>query len=421
MLSQARPHPGARTVACQTVTDRQGTVEHFGDRRTDYPGTASWSEGATVQIDRFVDRLEVSWENAGAGQAPYVWFRDNCLCPACRHPQAWERTLDTVALDPDLRPAAVESSVDLTLVWDDGHRTTFTSDWLREHLPTPAPGAASGEPEPVLWTGADARRAPADVDFPDIMQGDAGLLRLLRLIRDRGFAFVRNVPARAGAVVVLAERIAFVQETNFGRSFSVVSKPDPENLAFTAGRLTPHTDVPNRRALPGLQFLHCIDFRARGGDSILIDGYLAASRLRHADPEAHDLLTSVPIPYRFSDEGHDIINRSPVIGVDDAGRHTEIRFHPALMAPLDLAPDLIRPYYRALSAFGRIVRDPDLAFVFRMQPGDCQMFDNRRVLHAREEFDPNSGPRHLEGCYVDRDDFLSRLRVLERRGADFRR
>ena len=91
------------------------------------------------------------------------------------------------------------------------------------------------------------------------------------------------------------------------------------------------------------------------------------------------------------------------------------------MAPLDLAPDLIRPYYRALSAFGRIVRDPDLAFVFRMQPGDCQMFDNRRVLHAREEFDPNSGPRHLEGCYVDRDDFLSRLRVLERRGADFRR
>jgi gamma-butyrobetaine dioxygenase len=40
-------------------------------------------------------------------------------------------------------------------------------------------------------------------------------------------------------------------------------------------------------------------------------------------------------------------------------------------------------------------------------------FDNYRVLHGRSEFDPNSGPRHLQGCYLDRDDVLSRLRTLE--------
>ena len=41
-------------------------------------------------------------------------------------------------------------------------------------------------------------------------------------------------------------------------------------------------------------------------------------------------------------------------------------------------------------------------------------FDNRRVLHGRREFDPNSGARHLQGTYLDRDMLASRLRVLAR-------
>jgi gamma-butyrobetaine dioxygenase len=49
-----------------------------------------------------------------------------------------------------------------------------------------------------------------------------------------------------------------------------------------------------------------------------------------------------------------------------------------------------------------------------------ESFNNRRVLHGRDEVNPQSGPRHLQGCYVDPDDFLSRLRVLERNGRDLR-
>jgi gamma-butyrobetaine dioxygenase len=35
-------------------------------------------------------------------------------------------------------------------------------------------------------------------------------------------------------------------------------------------------------------------------------------------------------------------------------------------------------------------------------------------LHARTEFDPTSGARHFKGCYVDRDELLSRIHVLQR-------
>ena len=71
------------------------------------------------------------------------------------------------------------------------------------------------------------------------------------------------------------------------------------------------------------------------------------------------------------------------------------------------------PTYRALRAFGRLLRLGPLRAALRLQPGDVMCFDNYRLLHGRAEFDPNSGPRHLQGCYVDRDDFLSRLRALE--------
>lgn len=372
----------------------------------------------TLRIGPSGEGLHASWNDGGSSDFPFIWLRDNCLCTECRHPQAWERTVDTVLLDVDIRPSAVDLNGGAALVWQDGHRSVFSSEWLRTH----APGRRTSltPPGQTLWTGSSIREDLPEIDLASIEANDAGLLRWLRMIRHHGFSLVRGVPRRVGAVVDVAETIGPIQETNFGRTFQVRSKPDPENLAFTPVKLYAHTDVPNRRGVPGLQFLHCIEFGADGGESLLLDGYLAASRLRERDPEAHALLTSVAVPYRFQDDHHDIGNRFPVIGVDADGGYTEIRFNWALAAPLDLEPDLIRPFYRALQAFVGILRDPDLELMIKMQPGDCQVFDNRRVLHGRAAFDPNSGSRHLEGCYVDYDDFLSRLLTLEREGRNFR-
>jgi hypothetical protein len=112
-------------------------------------------------------------------------------------------------------------------------------------------------------------------------------------------------------VVELAERIAHIQETHFGREFQVISKPDPENLAYTAVKLTAQTDS-------------------------------------------------------------------------------------ALLGSIDFDSELIEPFYAAWQAFGRVLCDPDLGYVFKMSPGDCQVFDNHRVLHARAAFDPNTSARHLQ-------------------------
>jgi gamma-butyrobetaine dioxygenase len=252
------------------------------------------------------------------------------------------------------------------------------------------------------------------------MAGDEGLLKWLRLLNEYGFAIVRGVPTEHGMVMQVAERIAFLRNSNFGILFNVESKPDPNSLAYTAVKLNAHTDLVSREVQPGLQFLHCLVFDAEGGASILVDGWAAAEELKQTHPEDYELLTTAAIPFRYQDKETDIKAKGPIICLDADGNYYDIRYSTALLAPLDLDHHLVKPFYRAFSNYSGILRDPRYEFKFRLQPGDLESFNNRRVLHGRDEFNPQSGPRHLQGCYVDTDDFLSRLRVLERNGRDFR-
>ena len=369
-----------------------------------------------ASLERAPDRLRLTWPDGGHDDFHHVWLRDNCRCETCRDPAAGERLFDTVSLSPDLEPRTATAEDDLVIEWDDGHTSRFPSRWLREHAYGPAARAARAA-QPRLWDASIAQDPP-HISLAEIDAGDEGQLRWLRLIRDHGFAIVLDVPTRQDAVIELAERIAFVQETNFGRTFEVVSKPDPNNLAYTSHRLFSHTDIPNRHSAVNLQLLHCIQNDATGGESILVDGFEAARRLQATDPEAFELLRTVEVPWRFEDDDTRIENRFPVLHTDRDGRLVEIRLNTGIMAPLDTDPELVVPFYRALRIFGLLLRDPDLEYHFRMEPGHCQIFDNQRVLHARAAFDPSTGRRHLQGCYVDKDDALGRLHTLERRLAE---
>ncbi len=365
------------------------------------------------------DRLEVDWGDGTRSAFHHVWLRDNCPCPECRHPEAWERTLDTLDLPLDPRPAAVTAGDRITITWDDGHVTSLSREWLRAHAYEPeARRARAASVTP--WTAGAIAASPPLVEWSAIATDPKERLRWLELIRDVGFAVVTGVPTEPGSVLEVARLISYVRETNFGLIFDVMSKPDPENLAYTAVKLNAHTDLPNREALMGLQLLHCLRHDAAGGDSILVDGFAAVARLRERHPAYYELLSSVPVGYRFQDDDNDIRWHAPVIGLDRHGHPAAVRFHHALLAPLDIDHELVPAFYRAYRLLAEALRSPDLEHRFRMRPGDCQVFDNRRVLHARGEFDPQSGTRHFQGCYVDYDDFRSRLRVLERDGADFR-
>jgi gamma-butyrobetaine dioxygenase len=369
---------------------------------------------AIAAVDVLADHVVVSWEGGARSTFHHLWLRDNCPCPSCRHQSVPERLVDTLSIADDVAPEAAVVSPDggLDVTWaGDGHRSTFAAAWLADHAYDDGPRAAV--PDRVLWADG-AVTTPPEVAYDAVMAGDDGLREWLLRLERFGVSFVRGAPPTPGTVVGLAERIAFLRNSNFGLLWDVVSKPDPDSLAYTALPLGPHIDLVSREMLPGIQLLHCLVFDAEGGDSVLVDGFACAAELAADDPPAYERLSTTPLRFRYRDgAGTDVSARVPLIRLDVDGSVREVRYSNALLAPLDAPPDDMLPLYRALRAFGRILVSGRHRLQIRLRPGDVMTFDNYRVLHGRTEFDPNSGPRHLQGCYVDRDDFLSRLRTLD--------
>ncbi len=358
--------------------------------------------------------LHVAFSNGAEADFPYLWLRDNC--PSGFHPQTREREFDLTSISESLgiADAALEDG-QIVLRWnDESHTSRFDPDWLAAHLP----GSGLSDPariEPVTWRGnlpaASIPRAAA----ADLMTSDDALLAFLIETKKTGLSIVDGMADDKDAGMAIARKIGFLRETNFGVTFEVMSKPNPNNLAYTSHALPLHTDLANQELPPGFQFLHCLANEAEGGGSTFCDGFAIAEDLRAEDPEAFKLLSETPVPFRFQDEDYDIRRHHTVIDLDLFGRLHELHFNAHLAGVFDLPVAKMEAYYRAYRKIMQMTRSEKYVLTTRLEGGEMVIFDNRRVMHGRAAFDPNTGFRHLRGCYVDRGEFDSRIRVLSRK------
>ncbi|HEV2634075.1 MAG TPA: TauD/TfdA family dioxygenase [Actinocrinis sp.] len=347
---------------------------------------------------------------------PARWLRDNCPCPRCADPDSGQKLFSITDLPPDVRIAESrehEDHVDVVFT-PDGHRASFGRSWLGAHRLDGAPAHDDrAEDAKHLWHAADLAQAPPTGSW-DVFQHDpahraACLDALLRF----GFVLLHDVPTRERAVLAVAEGFGYVRRTNYGDLFDVRVEHRPTNLAFSSLPISPHTDNPYRDPVPTVQFLHCLVNAAQGGDSGLVDGFRAAADLREQDPGAFDLLAGTPVTFRYADQDTELTATRPLIGLDPSGRIKEIRFNNRSMRPLALPAAQVDAYYAAYRRFAEILSGPQAQLAFRLEPGDCVVFDNTRVLHARTGFLAD-GARHLQGCYADLDAVASSLAVLRR-------
>ena len=377
------------------------------------------------RLDAGTDSIHIGWPDGQRSRHLYYWLRENCHCPKCTHADAWERIVDFLDVPLGIAPVSIRADADgVHIEWPphdvpcDGSFHSWT--WLDEHR---SEGSARlrRKRHPRAWSTNKLDRASLSVDFGEAMASDSGLFRLLSNVDDTGVGFVGGIPAEERTVMVLAQRIAFIEESHFGRYFRVESKPNAENLAYTPRALLPHHDLPSRRHPPGIQFLHCLVNDATGGESVLVDAIACGEELRRTDGTAFELLSRCHVTFSSIGDDWHIVNRATVIDVDEDGDILGSRCHPALLGPVDIEPESQMDFYRAYRKLLEIATSQEMQFRFRLAAGECQLFDNHRIMHARTAFDPDSGHRLFEGCYVCRDDFDSRLEVLRRRGEDFRR
>lgn len=361
--------------------------------------------------------VEVTWADGRISPFHHLWLRDNCPCQTCVYPVTREQMFE-IADAPDslrLQDARIGPAGALHLDWSDGHASVFHPGWLRAHAydPQSRDERARQQPQPKLWR-SEMNEQLACFDYNEVMTKDTSLADWLRALRDSGLTQIRNAPTREGSLDGLARRVAFIRESSFGVMFEVKSKADADSNAYTAFNLPLHTDLPTRELQPGVQFLYCLRNDATGGDSRFVDGFAVAEELRLLAPDSFELLTRTNVEFRNKSARNDYRCKAPIIALNGDGSYREIRIANFLRGPFDVDPAVMPRLYEAYRLFIRLTREPHLQLTRRLEAGQAWVFDNRRVLHARDAFDPATGERHFQGCYLDRDELLSRLFVLER-------
>ncbi|MFI9785721.1 TauD/TfdA family dioxygenase [Kitasatospora sp. NPDC051984] len=342
---------------------------------------------------------------------PY-WLRDNCPCTECRNPRSGQKRFQIGDLPDGLTATeAHRDETGLHVLWSDGHRSHYPTGW---DAPEEAAGDHRTEHGKRLWEAADFARGLPEADWSSYLSDPEERIAVLSAVRRSGFAVLRGVPAEERQVLAVAGTFGYVRDTNYGELFDVRVEPDAVNFAFTDAAIAPHTDNPYRDPVPTLQLLHCLRNEAAGGDSGLVDGFRAAALLREEDPEAFALLARTPVPFRYRDRTADLAAELPMIGLDPRGAIREIRFNNRSIDTLrTLDGAELDAFYAAYRRFAAITLRPELRLEFRLGPGDCLIFDNTRLLHARTAFE-QAGGRHLQGCYADLDSLSSTLSVLRR-------
>ncbi len=372
---------------------------------------------ALAAITCTADMVSVIWEDGLSHAFNSYFLRENEVQAGIVNPVTRERDIEIDELPEDLQPisAEVDEAGALTVTWaPDDHESRHHPGWLRA-IAEGRWRPNAGFPAPVTWD-ADTMPEPPTFNGPAVMDSDAALYDWLHALATFGLARLEGLPTENGTVEKVARRIGTVRASNFGFLFTVESKSDPDSNAYTSAALTGHTDLASREVQPGLQLLHCQENSCSTGHSTMVDGFKIAEVIRDEDPELFRALTDLNWLFSNRHPDSDFRWSGPIVETDPDGSLTEIRNTSFLRANPDMPDSEVPRAYRAVRRYAALARQDRFTCATLFRPGDCVIFNNRRMLHGRSAFDPSEGNRRLEGCYLETDELLSRLRVLTRSG-----
>ena len=360
--------------------------------------------------------IKVIWNDGEESKFNYLWLRDNC--PTAHDKDSRHRMFNILNVSLSINPKKYSISTDgkLEIEWSEGnHISYYDPKWLRENCYTLKNKRKYVSPYKLWDSSLEKDLKSIQIDHDEIVNSDEGLIKWLELLHHTGIAIVKNAPVEKNSALKVLNRISHTRETFFKTPFEVINIPKPNNSAYTAHALRNHMDLPWFENPPGYQFLHCLINSAKGGDSSAVDAFAVADYLRNNEKETFDILVNTPLKFRDKDYTQEAVRTvyGTAISLTKDGDYNDIRYSIATLDALDCHPDIMDSVYKAHHRFGNLLHDPKFQINFRLEPGDIFSFNNRRLLHGRTEFDPNSGHRHLQGYYMDRDEIIGRLNYLK--------
>ena len=342
------------------------------------------------------------------------WLRDHCQSPQAMHPETKQRLADTHGIPQDIDARSIcliEDGRALQIEWShDGHVSRFEAEFLARLRADPEVLPV----ERTLWDRDGIAEQVPQVGYADYLAEDSVLKQALEMIERYGFCFVEGAPATPEATRSVAERVAYIRSTIFGGYYDFTANLEHKDTAYTSMAIMPHTDGTYSFDAPGYQIFHCLAAQCSGGENVLIDGFKLAQLMQERCPHDYQVLTEVEIPGQYVDYGRGIhlLARRPLFRLNGVGQLVQVSYNNHDRAPFLLPSALQRHFYQALTHFAALYAEPAMHYRRRLLPGPVLIFDNWRLLHARDAY---TGYRRLAGAYLNKEDVDSRLRVLRMR------
>ena len=373
----------------------------------------------SVKVINSGKAIILSRKNGSSLRYHSTWLRDNANDPKTRDKNNGQRliSISDIPVNTYIKSASLDKKgQNLTLNFlPNKKKVQFSTGWLESHTYDKKQNKSKVWTHPDLktWSKATLKHVPI-INYKNAKSNKKLLIKWLKSLHCYGVAKMTGCEKKSGTVIKIAKLFGYVRETNYGKWFDVKSKTNAVNLAYTNLGLQAHTDNPYRDPVPTIQVLHCLKSSTKGGDSKVVDGFGAAIKLKNEKPKFFELLSKYCARFEFKgDNATHLKSRRPMIELSPDGEIIAIRFNNRSTAPItDVPYKDMNNYYKAYRKFSDIINKDSMAINFKLNPGECFLVDNTRVLHSRTSYS-GTGSRWLQGCYVDKDGLLSTISTLE--------
>ena len=358
------------------------------------------------KIKMLSDDLHVYFNNEREEIYPNIWLRDHARDEENWDKRSNQRKTFTATLDFKLKIKSAEildNGKSIKIIWPDLEKpVTYSYEFLFNNSLNNKSKINSLK----LWKENDLDDQ-IYIDF-ETVQSNAGYKKFLKNLYQYGFSVVQNCKTEMSSVENIVNKIGYVRNSIFGGLWSFESNEDKADSAYTQEELRPHTDATYSNDAPGLQLLLCCEYKAKGGDSIMVDGFKIAEMIKKDNKELFDILSTINIKGSYIGDGVFLEAERPIFNLNSKKEIFQVSFNNYDRAPFRFEKDLTIKFYEAIRTFDLMANSKEYQWRHILKPGELLIFNNWRVLHGRGSFD---GTRKISGCYINKEDFDSSCKM----------